>query len=145
MASTRFLPGGDGDESTTTWKQAVVIGLLQGAAVFPGLSRSGADHRGRARASGSSGRGRRGSASCSGVPAIAGVTVVELVSQRHALAGHSISFFAACVVGMAAAAVSGYCALRIVLATVSSRVFHRFAWYCVPLGLVVIAIVAGMN
>jgi undecaprenyl-diphosphatase len=144
VASTRFLAGGDGDENTMTWRQAAVIGLLQGTAVFPGLSRSGATIA----AGLGVGLQRPWAARFSfllGVPAIAGVTAVELVSQRHALAGHSISFFAACAIGMAAAAVSGYCALRIVLATVSSRVFHRFAWYCVPLGLVVIAIVAGMD
>jgi hypothetical protein len=26
-----------------------------------------------------------------------------------------------------------------VLRTVNSRVFHRFAWYCLPLGVVVLA------
>jgi undecaprenyl pyrophosphate phosphatase UppP len=26
---------------------------------------------------------------------------------------------------------------------VSSHVFHRFAWYCIPVGLIVLAIVAG--
>jgi len=41
VATTRFLPGGSGNESTTTWRQALAIGLAQGMAVFPGLSRSG--------------------------------------------------------------------------------------------------------
>jgi len=140
VGATRFLAGGERDETDTTWKQATVVGLLQGAAVFPGLSRSGATIA----AGLGVGLQRSWAARFSfllGVPAIAGVTAVELVSQRQALAGHSIDFFIACAIGMVAAGVSGYVALKIVLRTVSSQVFHRFAWYCVPLGLVVIAIV----
>jgi undecaprenyl pyrophosphate phosphatase UppP len=43
------------------------------------------------------------------------------------------------LIGATAAGVTGYFALRLVIKAVSSRVFHRFAWYCVPLGLVVVA------
>jgi undecaprenyl pyrophosphate phosphatase UppP len=50
-----------------------------------------------------------------------------------------------CIVGAVAAAITGYVALGIVLKTVSSRVFHRFAWYCIPVGLIVLAIVAGSD
>jgi undecaprenyl pyrophosphate phosphatase UppP len=77
------------------------------------------------------------------VPAVAGVAVVELFSHRHELAATSGGFVFACLVGAAAAAVTGYVALGLVLKTVSSRVFHRFAWYCIPLGLIVLVIVAG--
>ena len=141
-ATTRFLAGGDRDDGSTTWKQAAVIGLLQGAAVFPGLSRSGTTIA----AGLGVGLQRSWAARFSfllGVPAIAGVTAAELISQRQALAGHSVGFFISCLIGMVAAGVSGYVALKIVLRTLSSRVFHRFAWYCIPLGIVVIAIVAG--
>ena len=39
-----------------------------------------------------------------------------------------------------AAGVAGFFALKLVVKTLSSRVFHRFAWYCVPLGLLVVAL-----
>ena len=142
VATTRFLAGGDRNDESTTWKQAAVIGLLQGAAVVPGLSRSGTTIA----AGLGVGLQRSWAARFSfllGVPAIAGVTAAELISQRQALAGHSVGFFISCLIGMVAAGVSGYVALKIVLRTLSSRVFHRFAWYCIPLGIVVIAIVAG--
>lgn len=142
VAATRFLAGGDRDEESMSWRQAAVIGLLQGAAVFPGLSRSGMTIA----AGLGVGLDRRWAARFSfllGVPAIAGVTAAELVAQRHVLAGHSVEFFIACALGAIAAAVSGYVALKIVLRTLSSHVFHRFSWYCLPLGLLVIAIVAG--
>ena len=142
VAATRFLAGGDRDEEGMSWRQAAVIGLLQGAAVFPGLSRSGTTIA----AGLGVGLDRRWAARFSfllGVPAIAGVTVAELVAQRDVLTGHSAEFFIACALGAIAAALSGYVALKIVLRTLSSRVFHRFSWYCLPLGLLVIALVVG--
>jgi undecaprenyl-diphosphatase len=142
VASTRWLNGGDRGVERTTWREAAVIGLLQGLAVFPGLSRSGTTIA----AGLGAGLERSWAARFSfllGVPAIAGVTLVELLSHRHELATTSGGFVLACVVGAAAAAITGYVALGLVLKTVSSRVFHRFAWYCIPIGLIVIAIVAG--
>ena len=41
VAATKFLPGGSVGESGTTWRQSVLVGLAQGIAIFPGLSRSG--------------------------------------------------------------------------------------------------------
>jgi undecaprenyl-diphosphatase len=142
VASTRWLNGGDRGVERTTWRHATVIGLLQGLAVFPGLSRSATTIA----AGLGTGLERSWAARFSfllGVPAVAGVTVVELFSHRDELSAASGDFVLACVVGAAAAAVTGYVALGLVLKTVSSRVFHRFAWYCIPLGLIVIAIVAG--
>jgi len=142
VAATRWLGKGDRGVERTNWRDAAIIGLLQGLAVFPGLSRSGTTIA----AGLGVGLERSWAARFSfllGVPAIAGVTVFELASQRHELAATSGSFVLACVVGAATAAVAGYFALGIVLRTVSSRVFHRFAWYCIPVGLVVFAIVAG--
>ena len=36
--------------------------------------------------------------------------------------------------------ISGDIALQHVIRTVSSRIFHRFAWYCIPLGLLVLVL-----
>jgi undecaprenyl-diphosphatase len=138
VAGTKFLSGGDSVAGTMTWKQTAIVGLVQGAAVFPGISRSGLTIA----AGMGAGLERSWAARFSfllSVPAILGATLVEVIDQRHQLAATSPSFWIFCLVGTAAAAVAGFFALRLVLKTLSSRSFHRFGWYCVPLGLVVLA------
>lgn len=136
---TRWLPGGSRDESGTTWRHAVLIGLAQGIAVFPGLSRSGMTIA----ASLGAGLDRSWAARFSfllGVPAILGVAMLEFIDERHALAAAGAWYWLGCLVGAVAAGITGYLALKIVIKTLSSRVFHRFAWYCVPLGIFVIIV-----
>jgi len=136
---TRWLPGGQRDEQGTTWRHAMLIGLVQGTAVFPGLSRSGMTIA----ASLGAGLDRSWAARFSfllGVPAILGVAVLEFIGERHALVAAGGWYWLGCVVGAVAAGVTGFFALKIVIATLSSKVFHRFAWYCVPLGILVILI-----
>lgn len=136
---TRWLPGGARHERETTWRQAALIGLAQGLAVFPGLSRSGVTI---ASALGA-GLDRNWAPRFSfllAVPAIAGVTVLEVFDERQALVVAGAGYWLICFVGAAAAGVAGFFALKIVVKTLSSRVFHRFSWYCLPLGLLVIAL-----
>ncbi len=139
--STRAFSRGHHIERTTTWKHAAVIGLVQGLAVFPGISRSGATIT----AGLGSGLDREWAARFSfliSVPAIAGATLVELVSHREELAVVGNSFWTATLLGGAAAAVTGFFALRLVVRVVGSRHFDRFAWYCLPLGVLVIVLAA---
>lgn len=139
VSLARWVPDGPRDESTTTWRQAVLIGLAQGLAVFPGLSRSGLTIVSALGA----GLDRSWAARFSfllGVPAIAGVAVLEVAGERHALAAAGVGYWVACAVGAVAAGLAGYAALTIVVKTLSSRVFHRFSWYCVPLGILVIVL-----
>jgi undecaprenyl-diphosphatase len=144
VAATRWLPGGASDEKSMSWKQAAVIGLAQGVAIFPGLSRSGLTI---ASALGA-GLDRRWAARFSfllGVPAILGVAVLQVVGERDSMVALGPPFWLACLVGAVAAGLAGYLALTIVLRTLSSRVFHRFSWYCVPLGLIVLAVTWGAS
>jgi len=144
VALTKWMPGGPRDETGTTWRQAVLIGLVQGIAVFPGLSRSGLTISSALGA----GLDRSWAARFSfllGVPAIAGVAVLEVLDERHALAAAGWWYWMACLVGAIAAGFAGYFALTIVVKTLSSRVFHRFAWYCVPIGLLVVALTWGSS
>jgi len=140
VGSTRFLGGGGRGEESTTWRQAAVMGLAQGLAIFPGLSRSGLTI-----AAGLGVGLERGWVArfsfLLGVPAIAGATLAQLIEVRAGLAAAGAGFWLACLLGAVAAGVSGYLALRVVIRTVTSRLFHRFAWYCVPLGLVVVVVV----
>ncbi len=137
VASTVRLPGGTSDENRMTWRQAMIVGLVQGLAIFPGLSRSGVTIA----AGLASGLERSWSARFSfllAVPAVIGVAVFELVGvwQSPLKPPNGLGF--ACLIGATTAAVTGFFALKLVIKTVSSRVFHRFAWYCIPLGLLVL-------
>jgi undecaprenyl-diphosphatase len=120
VASTRLLPGGSRTEGDMTWRQVVVVGLMQGLAVFPGLSRSGLTIA----AGLGSGLQRTWAARFSfllGVPAILGVAVVEVSSARTALLDADLSFIGACLLGTVAAGISGFFALGIA---------SRSGWLC---------------
>lgn len=135
--STRFMKGGPVVEKSTTWKIAAMVGLVQGLAIFPGISRSGSTIA----AGLGSGLDRQWAARFSfllSVPAIAGATVVELIAEREALIAGGAGFWFAVLLGGAAAAVTGYIALRLVIRMVSSQLFDRFAWYCIPVGILVL-------
>lgn len=137
VASSVLFPGGSGDEKRMTWRQAVTVGLVQGLAIFPGISRSGVTIT----AGLAGGLDRSWSARFSfllAVPAIVMVAVFELVGVWQTPYRPPNGLGLACVIGATTAAVTGYFALKFVIATVSSRVFHRFAWYCIPLGLLVL-------
>ena len=134
--------GGDRSEGDTGWRHAVLIGLAQGVAVFPGISRSGITIT----AGLACGLERAWAARFSfllSVPAVAGATIVEVLGERQQLVAAAPSFWLACLAGGTVAGISGYLALRMVLHTLSQRLFHRFGWYCLPLGLLVLAATWG--
>jgi undecaprenyl-diphosphatase len=142
VAATRFIPGGSVGKNGTTWRQSVLVGLAQGLAIFPGLSRSGVTI-----AVGLGGGLQRSWAArfsfLLSVPAIAAVTVVEIVETQSGMAAAGNGFGLAAIAGGLAAGITGYFVLQLVIKTVSSNIFHRFAWYCIPLGILVVALVLG--
>ncbi len=71
------------------------------------------------------------------------VTVVQLVESKTLLGGGPNGFGVACIVGAIAAGFTGYGALQIVIRTVSSRIFHRFAFYSIPVGFLVLVLAWG--
>ena len=113
------------------------MGLVQGLAVFPGLSRSGFTIA----ASLGAGLDRAWAARFSfllSVPVIIAATLAQVALSSNELGVIGNSFWIACVVGAVSAGLTGYFALKVVVRAVSSEVFHRFAWYCIPLGLAVV-------
>jgi undecaprenyl-diphosphatase len=142
VAATRLMPGGSCDEETTTWRHAVAAGLAQGFAVFPGLSRSGVTIAASLGAGLDRGWAARFSFLLS-VPIIVAATVGQIIEQQAEVMIAGNGFLLACLVGAAAAGLTGFFALQLVISTVSSRVFHRFAWYCIPLAVVLLMLAWG--
>ncbi|RME25918.1 MAG: undecaprenyl-diphosphate phosphatase [Deltaproteobacteria bacterium] len=120
---TRFAPRGEVDLRTMNPTRALLVGLAQGIAITPGISRSGSTI-----AAGLFLGLRRDVAArysfLLSIPAILGafsLKVGELSTDQASLGP--------LVVGFAASAVSGYLALRVLLKLVDSGDFSRFCWY----------------
>ena len=129
--------GGTFDTATVPLAVGVWMGLAQGLAVLPGLSRSGLTIAAGMAA------GMRPVAAARlsflmSMPAILGATGLELLQDREgALAGVAPAEF---LLGMAAAAIMGFLALRWLLMLVEQRRFHWFAPYCGLVGLALLVL-----
>ncbi|BCW94176.1 MAG: undecaprenyl-diphosphatase [Thermoanaerobaculum sp.] len=126
------------EERLPTWEQAVAVGLAQGVAVFPGLSRSGTTISvGLA-----VGVTRPWAADFSfllSLPAVAGAALVEVMEEKDALLAAGSQWLAPALAGGLAAAVTGLFALTAVRKLVRSGRLAVFAWYLLPLCLLVVA------
>jgi undecaprenyl-diphosphatase len=109
-------------------KSAVLVGLAQGVAVLPGISRSGATisvavllglQRGRAVEF----------SMLIGIPAILGATLVETVGHWRNLGGEGVSLPAA-LAGAISAAVVGVGALELLLVVSKRAKLRYFGFYC---------------
>jgi undecaprenyl-diphosphatase len=112
--------------------RALWVGLAQGVAITPGISRSGTTIT----AALLLGIERTMAARLSfllSIPAILGAVLLQL---RGPLSSTGWSVYLA---GALAAALSGYLALRWLVGLVRRGSFHRFAFYVWPLGLAVLA------
>lgn len=119
--------------ATVTFRDAVAIGVAQAAALFPGVSRSGATmSTGLA-----GGLSREAAARFSfllAIPAIAGANVLEFGE----VAEHGLG--AAEIVGFSVALVVGYASVAVLLRYLRRWNFLPFAAYCV-----VFALIAGIT
>ncbi len=115
-----------------TLKSAVFIGIAQGIAILPGVSRSGATIS----AGLMQGVEREEAARFSFlmfIPAILGATLVEAgniteIAEPMALAA-----------GTLASVLVGFASLKLLLGIVKEGTFSRFKWYCLALGLLILA------
>ncbi len=116
-----------------TAMDAIAVGVVQGIAVFPGISRSGATIAGGLWL----GLDRELAARFSlliSIPAILGATLLEVVK----LMGQTQPPIGPFIVGMCVAAVVGYLSISLILRLVRQDHFYRFSFYLWPLGLTVI-------
>ena len=120
-----------------TWKHALLIGLFQGLAVLPGISRSGAtifaallflsDRKEAVRFS-----------FLIAIPVLFGALFVEVVKGFDEIVGSFLLYIPGTVVAFA----TGWIFLRAIEKIVVGRNLHWFAFYLIPVGLA-LAFIAG--
>lgn len=124
------------DLDKMNFRNAIFIGVLQGIAIYPGISRSGSTIVGGL----TTGLKRELAvrfAFLISIPAIMGSAVLE---GKDALeAGIDTSVLGPVLVGMAVAAVSGVIAIKAMIKVVSDRKLKFFSFYVWALGAAVIA------
>lgn len=127
------LKVGNKNASTATYKDSVMVGLAQGAATLPGLSRSG-----NTIAAGlACGFTREFAVKYSfimSIPAILGACILELPDLAGAkLSGGEIFNY---IVGMIVAGVVGFVCIKFMLRIVKTNKFKGFSIYCLCAGLI---------
>lgn len=130
LVGTRFVPERADGGKVLTWQMALLIGVVQGLAITPGISRSGStiaialllglDRDLAARFS-----------FLASIPAICGAV---LVKSRHGFSTAEVDWVSVGV-GFVTAMVVGYGALVMLVALVKKGGLHHFAWYLVPVSL----------
>ena len=132
------LPGGKRTSENMKWSDSVVMGLMQGLAILPGISRAGATLSGGML----SGMERKEAARFSfimSIPVILGSFVLEgkdLISQPELM--QDINWLPV-IIGVVAAAVSGFLAIRFMLKLIEKMSLKIFSAYVGGLGLLILA------
>ena len=129
--STRWALGRD-VLKTPTWGVALLIGLAQAFALVPGISRSGTTVA-MALWFGVAAEEAAAFSFLMAIPAIAGAAmfqVPELTSQGLTLSGTALA------AGSIVAAITGILAIKVFVALLARKTFHRFGIYCWALGAV---------
>ncbi|MCD8365111.1 MAG: undecaprenyl-diphosphate phosphatase [Clostridiales bacterium] len=130
-----FIPDGHKKPKDATWTNAFVIGICQGIATLPGISRSGTTIT----ACVACGFDRRFAVKYSfilSIPAILGAMVLELkdVGSMSVTASEAGIY----VAGMLVAALVGYICIKTMLVIVRNKKFRFFAVYCLAVGVLAI-------
>ncbi len=126
------LPSGKTTEKNATFLQGAVIGISQGFATLPGLSRSGTTIA----CCLACGFERKFAVKYSfimSIPAILGANILELGGL--ASAGISTSELINYIMGTVVAAITGYICIKTMLVVVRRNKFKYFAYYCLAIGL----------
>lgn len=131
------LPGGTKTRTTMTWKDAFLIGLAQGFAPLPGVSRSGLTVA-TALARGLQPAWAAIFSLWMSIPAISGALLME-VKDLLETPTHNGQLVTMGLVGAVVSGVVGYGAIVWLVKIVQSRRLNLFSWYLVGLGAVVLA------
>lgn len=116
-----------------SYKQGLLVGIAQGFATLPGLSRSGTTIT----ACLLCGFDRKFAVKYSfilSIPAILGAAVLEIKDVgQEVITGGMVGTYAA---GMIAAALVGYICIKTMLVVVRNKKFKYFAFYCFAIGII---------
>lgn len=118
-----------------TWRDALKIGFAQCFALIPGTSRSGATIIGGLLF----GLSRRAATEFSfflAIPTLSAAALYDLYRQREVVTGEIAGLL---LVGLVAAFISAFIAVRGLLRYISRHDFSAFAWYRIVFGLLVLA------
>ena len=125
------IQGGTKGPKNVSYTNGFIIGICQGIATLPGLSRSGTTIA----ACLISGFDRRFAVKYSfimSIPAVLGAAILELKDfSTAALSGTEILYY---VIGMAVAAIVGYICIKTMLVIVRNKKFTIFSIYCLIIG-----------
>lgn len=120
---------------TATMKDALLVGMAQGLATVPGLSRSGTTIS----AGMMLGFDRKFAVRYSfllSLPAVLGATILEVVDVLGEKGGISAELMPKYLLGMVIAAVVGYFSIRLVNLLADKGKFGAFAYYCWAAGII---------
>jgi len=123
---------------TTSLKDSLLVGLAQGIAIAPGISRSGATI-GAGLLCGLDRQFAPRFAFLLSIPAILGAAAVKLPELRH---GGNVVASGPALIGLVASAGCGYLAIMAVMRVVRQGRLDRFAYYCWLVGVAVLIAVA---
>jgi len=130
--ATQFFRKGQLEGRTVGPVKALCIGVLQGIAITPGISRSGSTIS----VAMMLGMGRQAAARFSfllSIPAILGASLLELKDLN--LEGVNSSAMLPPIVGAIIAAGAGYWAIKFLMGVLEHKHFHYFACYTLALGV----------
>lgn len=128
------LPDGEKNISDVKWYQAGFIGIAQGIATLPGISRSGATITAGLVCGVKRDLVVKFSFLMS-IPAILGATLLKVPDMKNDFATTTPICY---IVGILTAAIVGYVAIKVMLSVVRNKKFKYFSYYCAVIGLIAI-------
>ncbi len=120
-----------------TLKDGLLIGLVQGLAVIPGISRSGSTIA-TGLMTGLKGEVAARLSFLLFIPAILGATVLSLYQGGYEDLGSEVGY-ASLIAGTLSAMIVGAICLKLLLVVIRKRVLYRFAPYCMVVGAIALA------
>lgn len=136
LVSGKCVKAGGATAENMTWKQALGMGIAQGIAPLPGLSRSGSTIS-TGLILGVSRDQAVAFSFIMGVPAVLAANVLEVPA---AITGSVDINWGAALVGMFISLAVGIAAIKTVKLLVKNDKFTLFAWYLIPLGVIITGI-----